>query len=275
MEELPDKIIIYSIINIYIELDIDPGLSWNNFKCVLPNKEIINEETYKVRVLKTPTEIHGLECYNISKFYNIMVRKGCDIMLVDHAWKNALIFPVYEKSNMNSLLCQFFYAKAIQKRILYFHSSLISYKALGLMFLGPSGVGKTTQAELWSKYCEAQIVNGDVSFVEEKNGNFFGWGTPWHGSSPYCENMNVPISALIVLKKGKVTSIRELMGFEKVTSVSSNVIYPQWVENGMEICIKLLDHLLNALPVYELSCRPDKEAVDIVRKTIFDKFNIK
>ena len=52
--------------------------------------------------------------------------------------------------------------------------------------------------------------------------------------------------------------------------VSNNIIYPTWLENGMELCLETLDHLLSSLPVYELSCRPDEDAVRLTEKTIFN-----
>ena len=64
-------------------------------------------------------------------------------------------------------------------------------------------------------------------------------------------------------------SIRELTGFEKVTAVSNNVFYPRWLEGGMELCLETLNHLLSALPVYELSCRPDEEAVRLTEEAVF------
>lgn len=137
------------------------------------------------------------------------------------------------------------------------------------MFLGPSGIGKTTQAELWNQYRDALIINGDVVFAQETPEAFLGWGTPWHGSSPYCENASVPVSALIVLRQAEKNTIRELSGFEKVTAVSRHVIYPAWLKNGMELCLETLDHLLTALPVYELSCRPDEDAVRLTEEKIF------
>ena len=149
------------------------------------------------------------------------------------------------------------------------HSSLVKYQGHGLMFLGPSGIGKTTQAELWNKYRDALIINGDIVFVQETEDSFLGWGTPWHGSSPYCENTSVPVKALVVLKQAPENSIRELTGFEKVTAVSNSVFYPRWLENGMELCLETLDHLLSALPVYELSCRPDEEAVRLTEEAVF------
>ncbi|MFR8034756.1 MAG: hypothetical protein ACLU6W_12205 [Lachnospiraceae bacterium] len=149
------------------------------------------------------------------------------------------------------------------------HSSLVSVNESGIMFLGPSGIGKTTQAELWNKYRDALIINGDVVLVQETPDAFLGWGTPWHGSSPYCENTSVPVAAMVVLKQAPKNSIRELTGFEKVTEVSNSVFYPQWVEGGMELCLETLDHLLTKIPVYELSCRPDEGAVELVEQVVF------
>ena len=54
-----------------------------------------------------------------------------------------------------------------------------------------------------------------------------------------------------------------------MTAVSNSVFYPRWLENGMELCLETLDHLLSRLPVYELSCRPDEEAVALTEQTIF------
>ena len=192
-------------------------------------------------------------------------------MEVRDDWRRCHVFPLKNKENVEAFIMQVFYTHAVQQHMLQFHSSLISYQGHGLMFLGPSGIGKTTQAELWNQYRDALIINGDVVFVQETPEAFLGWGTPWHGSSPYCENTSVPVKALIVLKQAPENSIRELIGFEKVTAVSNNVFYPRWLENGMELCLETLNHLLSALPVYELSCRPDEDAVKLTEETVFGK----
>lgn len=198
-----------------------------------------------------------------------LIRVENDIMMIDNKWKLVEILPLQNPENLNLLFGQVFYTHAVQRHMIQFHSSLIDYQGHGLMFLGPSGIGKTTQAELWNQYRDALIINGDIVFVQETEEAFLGWGTPWHGSSPYCENTNVPVEALIILKQAPENSIRKLEGFEKVTAVSNSVFYPRWLENGMELCLETLDHLLSKIPVYELSCRPDEEAVALTEKIIF------
>lgn len=42
---------------------------------------------------------------------------------------------------------QIFYAHAVQRHMIQLHSSLVDFQGHGILFLGPSGIGKTTQAE--------------------------------------------------------------------------------------------------------------------------------
>ena len=190
-------------------------------------------------------------------------------MAVNKDGNEGIIFQKANEEELELMLMYIFNMHVIKKRMFFLHSSIVKTRKSGIMFLGPSGIGKTTQAELWKKYRDALIINGDVVLVQETPDAFLGWGTPWHGSSPYCENTSVPVAAMVVLKQAPKNSIRELTGFEKVTEVSNSVFYPQWVEGGMELCLETLDHLLTKVPVYELSCRPDEGAVELVEQVVF------
>lgn len=256
---------IYKLTTFFIGIDSKIILEhWKSF--LYSSKQKCN---IKIEILNSTNCKYGIEEIRMPECINKCFNHGESYLLADRQWKNYYVLPHPKSADMECLLVQAFYTYAVQRHMLQFHSSLISHQNSGIMFLGPSGIGKTTQAELWNQYRDALIINGDIVFVQETEKEFLGWGTPWHGSSPYCENTSVPLRAMVVLKQAKENSIRELTGFEKVSEVSNHVFYPQWLENGMELCLETLDHLLTAIPVYELSCRPDEDAVRLTEETIF------
>lgn len=251
-----------------IEKNIFLNEAWKKF--IVHRGQIGSGDVLFKIFMKNPVSRHyGIYRGELEEADSYILANHADIVAWDSKWQTGHVLNMETAAGMALMIQQVFYTHVVQRRIIQFHSSLIDMHGHGLMFLGPSGIGKTTQAELWNQHRGALIINGDIVFVLETEGSFLGWGTPWHGSSPYCENASVPVDALIVLKQAPENSIRELTGFEKVTAVSNSVFYPTWLENGMELCLDVLNHLLRALPVYELACRPDEEAVALTEKTIF------
>lgn len=257
----------YKVAGFYLDFDkyLEKNLAWTKFI----HNNLRTKADLEIMYSKTNEVYHGIEKIDLDETNKYIVLYGGNTIALKHDWSKGIFLNFSDQFKAEALIQELFYTHAVQRHMIQFHSSLIDYRGHGLMFLGPSGIGKTTQAELWNKYRDALIINGDIVFVQETKEAFLGWGTPWHGSSPYCENTNVPVDALIILKQAPENSIRKLEGFEKVTAVSNSVFYPRWLENGMELCLETLDHLLSRLPVYELSCRPDEEAVALTEQTIF------
>ena len=173
-----------------------------------------------------------------------------------------------KKETYNAFLNYLFYSHAIKEGIIQLHCSVIDHNGQGIMFLGPSGIGKTTQAECWEKYRGSTIINGDIGFVEKTENGFLAWGTPWHGSSQYCVNASVPLKALVVLKQADENELRRLEGFEKLAEISENVFYPTWLKDGVDLCTKILGELLNSIAVYRLDNRADEAAVELLEKEL-------
>lgn len=60
-------------------------------------------------------------------------------------------------------------------RMLVLHSSyIVTRQGQGILFSGPSGIGKSTQAALWQRYAGAEIVNGDRALVRPDTGTVSG-----------------------------------------------------------------------------------------------------
>lgn len=215
-----------------------------------------------------PTQYNrDIGCATINPSEKILF-SGHSILLTDQLYKHAFILPSYTEQDVETFAAYLFYAHAIRRQVLQIHSSTIEDRGRGILFLGPSGIGKTTQAERWMVYRGSTIINGDVGFVQHTSDGYFAWGSPWHGSSPYCLNARVPIKALVVLTQAPSNHLYELTGFEKVHEVSSHIMYPTWMEDCIDLCSDTLNHLLTDIPVYRLDNRADEEAVSLLASEI-------
>ena len=250
-------------IEIVYEFDIGKiDSSWekfeNNFNC----KPTIIIRLCHYAELK---RYYGIEeCLVASTFQSKIYRLNNDVLITNQDWTYCTILPLRDPLSFQVFTNQIFLTHAVQRKMLQLHASLVDDHGRGVVFLGPSGIGKTTQAERWMEHRGASILNGDMVFLQQTEDGFLGWGTPWHGSSPYCLNASVPVKALVVLKQAPENRLRELTGFEKVAEVSGSVFYPTWLEGGMELCAATLDRLLTDLPVYRLDNRADEAAVDLL-----------
>ena len=243
-----------------------PWAEWSIFKC----DEKLSYDLH-IRIDIQSCYRYGIEVLGEQPGKAVLKCEDC-LLSVNEDWSKAKI-TIFNNSvqDMPIVLNALLMTHLSLHNALLLHASVISQDNKGILFLGPSGIGKTTQAELWKQCLDSEIINGDMVYVKKEESKFLGCGSPWHGSSPYCLNKQVPLSALIVLKQSKQNTIRRLTGFEMVSSVMSSVFWPTWYREGYEAACETFDTLLNTVPVYELSCRPDEGAVKLTEETIFGK----
>lgn len=151
------------------------------------------------------------------------------------------------------------------------HAALISASGEGILFMGPSGVGKSTRAGLWQRYAGAEIINGDRAFVNrDPRGVWKAYGSPYAGSSGYYVNKDVPIRAVMSVKRGgeDETSIHRLTGAKAFREVYRNVTVHQWNTYAVNAVSSVIMDMISAIPVYEMICPPDIRAVENVRKEL-------
>lgn len=215
-----------------------------------------------------PVTVNQDICYSDITAMKTVMLSGASFLLADSDYQNVYIWQNINDRAIETLSAYVFYTHAVRHQMLQLHCATIDDRGRGVLFLGPSGIGKTTQAERWAAYRGASIINGDVGFVQRTPQGFTAWGTPWHGSSPYCLNAGVPVRALVVLKQSPHNALRALTGFERVQEVSESVFYPTWLEDGMALCTETLNHLLTDLPVYRLDNRADQAAVALLAEEL-------
>lgn len=161
-----------------------------------------------------------------------------------------------------------FYSYMSLHNTLLMHASAVSYENKGIVFTAASGVGKTTQAELWKKHKGATILNGDKVFLKQENESIHAWGSPWKGSSPYFENESVVLKAIVVLEQAEENHIQKLEGLDVLQYVVPHVFFPSWDTKCEQNVLSFLNMVLEETEVYLLKCRPEETAVELLASII-------
>ena len=151
----------------------------------------------------------------------------------------------------------------------FIHSSFISVNGKAILFSAPCGTGKSTQAALWEKYRNAEVINGDKAGVLVENG-VYACGVPFCGTSGICKNKTFPLGAIILLGQAPENKIRRLAGVEAMRNVMQNIYLDLVAPNEQTAIVDLLIRLLDTVPVYSFECLPDESAVIALEKALID-----
>ena len=162
------------------------------------------------------------------------------------------------------LLVVGFYSYMSRKNTILMHASAVEHEGNGIVFTAASGIGKTTQAELWAQYKNAKILNGDKVFLKQEEDGIHAWGSPWKGSSPYACDESAKLRAIVVLEQAEENSIQKLTVLEAMQQFVPHVFFPCWDERCEQAVLTFLDEVLEETEIFLLKCRPDETAVELL-----------
>ena len=145
------------------------------------------------------------------------------------------------------------------------HASVIDWNGRGILFTAPSGTGKSTQARLWQEEEGARIINGDRGILRRVDGAYRVYGSPYAGTSGVYENRWVSVDAVVVLSQGKENRLERLNRVTAFSKLYQQATVAAWDPRFVEEMSELLTDLIMQVPVYHLSCRPDADAVKVLK----------
>lgn len=145
------------------------------------------------------------------------------------------------------------------------HASYVDICGEAILFTGPSGMGKSTQAGLWVEHACAQVINGDRALLKKHEGKWHVFGYPTCGTSGICINRNLPLRAIVVLSQAPENRIEALSPAAKIRALTAATeLYP-WVSDEFDMALKIASDVSAHVPVIRLCCRPDRDAVDVLK----------
>ena len=148
------------------------------------------------------------------------------------------------------------------------HASFVRYNGKGIVFSAPSGTGKSTQAALWEKYADAEILNGDRAALRKTDGTWRAYGLPFAGTSGIYRNDSAPLKAVVALRQAENNSVRRIGSTEAFRYLYPETMIHRWDRDFESKATDLLLDVLRDIPVFLLECRPDQEAVEKLKEKI-------
>ena len=148
------------------------------------------------------------------------------------------------------------------------HASCVRTTEGAILFSGPSGIGKSTQADLWCKYADANLLNGDRPILGMEGNQWYAYGSPYAGSSRCYINDKCKIRAIAILKEAETCAVRRLNEMEAFRKIYSGLTVNNWdVDLVNKVCDRVME-LVKDVPIYELERVPNRTAVEMLRKII-------
>lgn len=241
----------------YYRCVINADLSLPNLPCVHQSRyiDVFRDQKEQVRVI-----------YEQDRKEIIMNDRCSDgvhhLVELNENWQN----------QMNSRLAVILFDMPYQvfaHRGFFLHASYIVWKDKAILFTAPKQIGKTTQAKLWEKYRDAEIINGDRALIRKENGVWMVYSSPYCGTSKICENVSCPLGTVVILSQGREDEIRLSKTIESVTALMDGASFRTWDKRNVEAMMDLASDLIKNVPIYKLECTPTEDAVRILEGVLW------
>ena len=221
-------------------------------------------------IASAPRKCHGISFTEVSgpHFLHRSVQPP-EFLFANADWSDATISCQCYADENYALPLAAFCSRLAHFNGLLLHGSLVELGGEGVVFTGYSGVGKTTQAQLWEKYLNATIINGDKLALRILKNGTFAYGLPWKGSSAYCRNQTVPVKGIVVLEQAKENSIRKLDSAACLEYFMPHIFLPHWDSQCVSLALDAFEKILSEIPVLLLCCRPDEDAVLLAKERLY------
>lgn len=152
-----------------------------------------------------------------------------------------------------------------KEKVILIHGVLVSMDEKGYLFTAPSGTGKSTHGELWTKAfpCRARIINGDKPLLKLTDTGVIAFGSPWKGKEKIGTTQSVQLKTICLLHRGVTNSIK------KVAFDSNSLLWllQQSQIVGMEFTttdrIRWFKSATQFVPLYEMNCNISEDAAKI------------
>jgi hypothetical protein len=145
------------------------------------------------------------------------------------------------------------------------HACAFSDGEAGFLFAGTSGSGKSTMAGIWGRQPGIVLLSDDRVILRRHDGEFWIYGTPWHGNARAAAAVRAPLSKVFILHHGRENVTVPLAPPQAASALFVRSFPPFWDASGVAASLQLLGEVVESAPCLQLDFLPDDGIVAFVK----------
>jgi hypothetical protein len=142
---------------------------------------------------------------------------------------------------------------------------LVDQDGSGYLFLGHSGAGKSTTARLWMEQPGVKLLSDDRIILRKQDGNFWMYGTPWHGDAGIASPGCAPLSSIFLLEQALTNQILPVTPGKGAAELFARSFVPHYLKQGIQFSLGFFEDLTRTIPCSIFRFAPTEAAVETIR----------
>lgn len=178
--------------------------------------------------------------------------QGCSVLACDGV---TVCRSVTSLVHLESILRVVLIESLLQAPGILLHACTVVEGGAGYVFMGRSGAGKSTVAQLSAP---RPVLNDEVSLVRFCGDQVYCYGTPFWGKSRMPDvPIKVPLAGMYSLVQSPEDCVRPLDLRDSVRTLLKNVLFPEGHEGLFPQLLDGIQHIAESRPVSDLHFRRD------------------
>ncbi|MBR1850165.1 MAG: hypothetical protein IJ789_02205 [Bacteroidales bacterium] len=201
----------------------------------------------------------------------VMERDGGKLYALRQADSHAWASSVDEPSALRFLIWMAMSIYGTPRGLAPVHAACISFENQAVAFLGESGTGKSTHAQLWLKnVAGTKLLNDDSPILRVGQNRAELFGSPWSGKTHCYSNIGLPLRALVRLNQRATNSIEPLNMLHAIAAIEPSLPPALRYDEAMtDHRLTMIARLTRLCGVFAMGCRPDDEAARMCQAACF------
>ena len=221
----------------------------------------------KTLLEETDNDMGHLRLYAVAGGYAVEVTSGSypHLMVASADFTQVEAFLHWEDAEAGNVLSAMsrvaFAQSALSHGAISLHAAAVYVDGRAYLFMGKSGTGKSTHAQLWREHIAgAELLNDDNPAVRFFGDTAYACGTPWSGKTPCYKNLQFPIGGMARLSQAAENRFQRQEGADAFVAIYPGCSVIAENETLRHHLYDTLTRLANSVKVGTLECLPNGEA---------------